>query len=293
MPFDFRRILLIGFLFIGLLLSSTSCRKADSIETATVFLGHKGSGSNNYNDFFIENTVPSVKNVLNRLDGAELDIQMSLDGTPWVWHNANLSGYVCNSDSEDIIPEMRDTEIEKIRICHENKTDRIYRLAEVLDWNNSGQGIYLSLDIKISFSTTTFSLYEGRDGYLRQLAKSLSTIFEGYSYSGRTLVEIDNQLFCTQLKSFPSTKDIITCFMRYEPMEDKIANAVRLGYDGISCNYTDPTVTAETVAAARQAGLKVQLWTPYYRDELRRVLAMSPDFIQTDNIHAKQALNVK
>lgn len=292
MPINFTRLVFYALL-IGLSLFSSSCRKDGPAETDIIFLGHKGSGSNNYNDTFIENTVPSVKNILNRLDGAELDIQMSLDGTPWIWHNASLSGYICEGDSQNMIPEMRDVEIEKIRICHENKSDRIYKLSEILDWNNAGTGIYLSLDIKTSFSSTTFSLYGDRDGYLRQLAINLASIFENYKYSNRTLVEIDSQLFCNTLKSFSSTKEITTCFMRYEPMDDKIMNATRLGYDGISCNYTDPTVTAESVASARRAGLKVQLWTPYYRDELRNVFAMNPDFIQTDNIHAKQALNVK
>ena len=42
----------------------------------------------------------------------------------------------------------------------------------------------------------------------------------------------------------------------------------------------------------RKAGLKVQLWTPYFRDELKSIVAMDPDFIHTDNIHAKQALNI-
>ncbi|MNK09176.1 Glycerophosphoryl diester phosphodiesterase family protein [compost metagenome] len=293
MPFSFKRKLLFGSFFLGLLAFFISCSKSSPLATDVIFLGHKGSGSNNYNDLFIENTIPSIKNTLNRLDGAELDIQMSLDGTPWVWHNASLSGYVCNSNAKDIIPEMRDADIEKIRICHQSKTDRIYKLSEVLNWNNAGTGIYLSLDIKISFSTATFSLYGNRNGYLTQLAASLASIFQNYKYTNRTLIEIDSQLFCTELKSFPSTKEIITCFMRYEPMKDKIFNALRLGYDGISCNYTDPSVTAETVAAARKAGLKVQLWTPYYRDELRRAFAMNPDFIQTDNIYAKQALNVK
>jgi len=275
------------------LVCTYSCRKAEPVETDVIFLAHKGSGSNNYNDNLLENTLPSVKNILNKLDGAELDIQMSLDGTPWIWHNDSLSGYICDSEAEDIIPEMRDADIEKIRICYKNRTDRIYKLSEVVDWNNSGQGIYLSLDIKISFNANTFNLYGGREGYLIKLANSLISVFEHYKYVDRTLVEIDNQMFCSILKSSSSTKAITTCFMRYQPMEDKIANAVKLDYDGISCNYTDPTVTSASIATAKKAGLKVQLWTPYYRDELRTVLAMNPDFIQTDNIHAKQALNIK
>ncbi len=264
------------------------------METSINFMGHKGSGNNNYNDFLIENTLPSVQNAANRLDGVELDIQMSLDGTPWIWHNSNLSGFVCNSSSQDIIPEMRDVDIEKIRICHKTKSDRLYKLSEIVDWNNNtGRGLYLSLDIKISFSASTFSLYGDRNGYLMQLAASLAQVFQNYKFIDRTLVEVDSQLFCTRLKSNNATKGITTCFMRYEPMPEKINNALRLGYDGLSCNYTDATVTKETVAAAKKAGLKVQLWTPYYRDELRIAFAMNPDFIQTDNIYAKQALNVK
>lgn len=264
------------------------------METATNFIGHKGSGNNNYNDFLIENTLPAVQNAAGRLDGVELDIQMSLDGTPWIWHNSDLSGFVCNSSSQGIIPEMRDVDIEKIKICHKSKTDRIYKLSEIVDWNNNtGRGLYLSLDIKISFSASTFSLYGDRNGYLTQLAASLAQVFQNYKFIDRTLVEVDSQLFCTRLKSNNATRGITTCFMRYEPMPDKINNALRLGYDGLSCNYTDPTVTKETVTAAKKAGLKVQLWTPYYRDELRIAFAMNPDFIQTDNIYAKQALNVR
>lgn len=294
MPFLSRRIVLFTSYILGFSLLLNSCGRPAPMETATNFMGHKGSGNNNYNDLLIENTLPSVQNAAKRLDGVELDIQMSLDGTPWVWHNSDLSGFVCNSTFQGIIPEMRDTDIEKINICHKNKSDRIYRLSEIVDWNNNtGTGLYISLDIKISFSTSTFSLYGDRNGYLTQLAASLAKVFESYKFIDRTLVEVDSQLFCTRLKSNNATKGITTCFMRYEPMPEKINNAVRLGYDALSCNYTDPSVTQETVAAAHKAGLKVQLWTPYYRDELRKAFAMNPDFIQTDNIYAKQALNVR
>lgn len=289
----FNRIISILFVLAGLVTLTNSCGKPEPIETATNFLGHKGSGNNNYNDLLIENTLPSIKSAVNRLDGAELDIQMSLDGTPWIWHNASLKGYVCNSNSQDTIPKMRDADIEQVRICHQTKQDRIYKLAEVLNWNNNGPGVYISLDIKVSFNATTFRLYGDRNGYLTQLATSLASIFENYRHTDKTLVEVDSQLFCTKLKSFASTRAITTCFMRYEPMQKKIENAIRLGYEGLSCNYTDPSVTKETVAAAQKAGLKVQLWTPYYRDELRKAFAMNPDFVQTDNIYAKQALNVR
>lgn len=296
MPLTIKHIYAYVTLIVGAcFMCFISCGRPSPLDTPINFLGHKGGGSNNYNDVYIENTLPIVQSAFDRLDGAELDIQMSLDGTPWIWHNSSLDGYICdNSSREDTIPKMRDVDIEKIKICHKNKSDRIYKLSEIVNWSNTTpDGIYISLDIKISFSKNTFSLYGDRNGYLIQLATSLATVFENYKFTKKTLAEIDSQLFCTTLKSFSSTKDIVTCFMRYEPMENKIKNAVKLGYDGLSCNYTDASVTKETIEAAHRAGLKVQLWTPYYRDELRVAFAMNPDFIQTDNIYAKQALNVR
>lgn len=170
----------------------------------------------------------------------------------------------------------------------------MYKLSEILAWSNStASGIQISLDIKVSFSKSTLSLYGNKDGYLKRLATSLSKVFEGYKFTHKTIAEVDSKLFCTTLKSFESTKKLATFFMRYEPMPIKIKNAKLLGYDGISSNYTDPSVTTETVLAAKKAGLKVMLWTPYYRDELQRVLALDPDYIQTDNMFAKQALRIK
>ncbi len=284
----------LSYILLVLFCFTTSCRKAEILETTTIFIGHKGSGSNNYNDVVIENTLPAVQNIFGKLDGAELDIQMSLDETPWIWHNSSLDGFVCGSSSQDTIPKMRDIDIEKIRICHRSKSDRIYKLSEVVNWSNSTpSGIYLSLDIKTSFSRATFDLYGSRDNYFTTLASSIAKVFENYKFSEKTIAEVDSKIFCQTLKSFPSTRKIGTYFMRYEPMDRKIQNAVALGYDGLSCNYTDPTVTSESIAAAHAAGLKVQLWTPYYLDELRFALDMNPDFIQTDNIYAKKGLNIK
>lgn len=277
-----------------IILFATSCNKAPNLRTDVVFLGHKGNGSNNYNEVFIENTLPSVQHAVEKLDGSELDIQMSLDDTPWIWHNTSVSGYVCGSNAQDTIPKMRDSEIERIKICHKNKSDRIYKLSEILAWSNgTPNGIYISLDIKVSFSKNTFSLYGNKDGYLKRLATSLSKVFKDYRFTQKTAVEVDSKLFCTTLKSFETTKSIATYFMRYEPMSAKIKNAVLLGYDGLSCNYTDPSVTDKTIQAAKNAGLKIMLWTPYYREELQSALALNPDYIQTDNIFAKQALRIK
>jgi len=103
----------------------------------------------------------------------------------------------------------------------------------------------------------------------------------------------DSKLFCENLKKYPSTQNIKTCLIRSGDMDKNIADAVRLGYKGLSCNYQEKTVTAENISKARQAGLIVQLWTPYYESELLSAFKLKPDFVQTDNVKAKKLLNVK
>lgn len=275
------------------IIMSLSCKKTIH-ETNINFLGHKGSGSNNYSDNAMENTLPAVVYGNETLDGAELDIQMSLDGTVWVFHDENVNEKNCTATSNDTIPKMHDKDIEAIMLCQESKKDRLYKLQEIADWwNNNPKATYLSLEVKFSFGAQTFDVWSGRDNYFKKLAESISTVFKTFNYPGNVLIEVNSKLFCNTLRSLPNGKNFKLCYIGEEPLPQKIENAVKLGYDGISCKYTAPTVTHENIEIAHNNGLIVQLWTPYYRNELRLAFALNPDFIQTDNIWAKQALNVK
>lgn len=282
--------LAISSLFAVSLFGHSGCKK-DTLTTEVKFLGHKGAGGNYFNDQHMENTIPSFAQAIETLDGVETDVAMSLDGTIWMYHNQDVNDYACDEEPERFIPAMRDEELEKIMLCHESKKDRMYKFSELVTfWENKGRSFYISLDVKPTFPAWVFELAGGRSNYYDRFAASLARLFSNANGTENVFLEFDNTRFLTQVKLYENTKKMVRFYTSDGGMENHINTALARGYDGVSVEGIK--TTAEQVRSAKTAGLKVQLWTPYFRDELRDIEAKKPDFIHTDNIHAKKALNI-
>src|SRR5690554_4751356 len=94
----------IYFIVIQLLLTACLNQKAKTNQhslgidleklSAVKIIGHKGSGDGptyGYKDF-IGNSIQSVKNAFEQIDGSEIDIQISKDSTLWVFHDHHMQG---------------------------------------------------------------------------------------------------------------------------------------------------------------------------------------------------------
>lgn len=156
---SFKKIQFVLF-FAGslLLLTTTRCQKETMpdppIETNVHFLGHKGGGNNSFNPNHIENTLLSIQDGLKTMNGVEVDAQMSLDGTIWMFHHADIGESSCNTNYHHSIPLLKDTEIQKVLICSGGKQSRIYKLEELVSlWNATPAGFYFSMHVKLDFPT--------------------------------------------------------------------------------------------------------------------------------------------
>lgn len=277
-------LLIICFAFLE------SCKKEKLISNVK-FLGHKGAGGNYFNDVNMENTIPSFKEAIMTLDGVEADVAMSLDGTIWMYHNQDVNDYACDDDPDRFIPAMKDEELNLILLCHGNKSDRIYKLSELIAfWESEGRSFYISLDVKPTFPSWVFELVGGRSNYYDQFTESLSQLPTSATATEKIFLEFDSVRFLSRLKLYENTKNMVRYYTGDGDLEEHVAVALDKGYDGVSVEGVKGT--KEGVDKARAAGLKIQLWTPYFRDELKMISAMEPDFIHTDNIYAKQALNM-
>ncbi|MNK10441.1 Glycerophosphoryl diester phosphodiesterase family protein [compost metagenome] len=282
--------LAISSLLSTVLLGSAACKKGKLV-TDVKFLGHKGAGGNYFNKVHMENTIPSFAQAIETLDGVETDVAMSLDGTIWMYHNQDVNDYACDEKPSRFIPAMHDNELEKVMLCYEGKRDRMYRFSELVKfWESKGRSFYISLDVKPTFPAWVFSLAGGRSVYYDRFAESLSKLFTSPDGTENIFLEFDNTRFLSQVKLYEETKKMIRFYTGDGGMENHISIALARDYDGVSVEAIK--ATAEEVQKAKAAGLKVQLWTPYFRDELRPVVEKNPDFIHTDNIHAKKALNI-
>lgn len=262
-----------------------------SVELKVRILGHKGGGNNSYNDLHIENTLPSVQDGLKKLDGVEVDVQMSLDGTLWMFHDSDVAESGCDASYHRCIPLLTDNEIQQIQICSGSKQSRIYKLEELINyWNADPGGFYFSMHIKLDFPDDSINqaAIGGEAKYLSKMADSLAKLFMTYNHAGQVFIEVYDAKFCTKIQA--TIPDIKVCLLKEVTFQQQIKDALALGYDGVSCIFTEPTLSAAEVKRAQDNGLVVQLWTPDKEKDLQTAYDMNPDFIQTNNLDAINSL---
>lgn len=276
-----------GVLFIFVF---NQCKK-DTITLAplnldVVFLGHKGGGNNLFNNLHIENTLPSVQDGLKTMNGVEVDVQMSLDGTIWIYHNADLGETSCNANFHHCLILLKDTEIEKIQICSGGMQDRIYKLKELVDfWNIKNEGFPISLHLKTDMGRDTLNhpLIGGQSAYLLKFADKLAMLFPSIQTEDRIFVEIFDSAFRNKIHA--TIPKMSVCLLKEVTFPQQVDAAIGGGYDGISSGFDCELISAAEVKRARDNGLAVHLWTPDTKVEIIQAYNLKPTHIQTDNMY--------
>ena len=287
-------LFLIPFVFIILI---SNCKK-DSVSisptvTTVQFLGHKGGGNSTVNPSTVENTIPAIQNGLKTMTGIEVDLQMSLDGTIWVFHDPDIATTSCNAIAHKTIILSTDTEIAKFNICSAKAQDRVYKLSEIINyWNQASTPFYLSLHIKLDFPADSMNKQAigGEALYLSKFADNLAKIIPSVAVPGKIMLEVYDATFCNKIHKIIS--GIKVCLIKEVTFPKQIDDAISLGYDGVSCIFSEPTLTAAEVIRAQSNGLIIQLWTPDTKQELTTAFDFHPNFIQTNNLNAMSLLNV-
>lgn len=307
----------IAIIITGSIIIFSSCKKQDvtpieaTIENApmasiegpltatsvhTYILGHKGAGSNNYNPVNMEHSIASFKQALLYLDGAEIDLEMSLDGTLWMQHATNISTSLCSpvSTMQSVIT-MHDADIAKLQLCSRTKKDRLYKFSELMTlWNSTAKGFYISIEIKGDFEKVFYDKVGGVNKYLTAIADKLgASLSSGLKHpAGLLITEVNSPVFLNEFRKFKVANEMKNLLFEYKSFDLTVADAIKYKFDGVSNSFTDTTMTAAKVKSVQDKKLFVQVWTPYTSAELSNTYSLHPNFIQTDNIKAKQILKL-
>ncbi|MCX6351640.1 MAG: glycerophosphodiester phosphodiesterase family protein [Bacteroidetes bacterium] len=283
-------------LLVIITLLAAGCGKDTSnnpVETAVMFLGNKGAGSNYYNHKHIENTISSFQEAIaTDLEGVAADIQMSLDGTLWMYSNTDLSNS-CNKAHNCII-NLHDADIEKRIICDSLKKDRVYKLSELIDiWNANTKGFILSLNLLSSkdIPSDSFDLYGGDESYMIKLSGSLIKLLTGNKHPASVIVETDNRTLKDRLSA--KVIGVSYCLSSSEDFNTRIANCLAWGFNGFSVWTGTKNLSKDAIQSAKSQGLFVQVFIPSAEETLRDALNLNPTYILTNKVDAKAVLNVK
>jgi glycerophosphoryl diester phosphodiesterase len=277
------------FLVIIAILILSSChQEADTVVYSnhkTLIFGHRGSGSGVYQGKYIENTLSSVRHALEKLDGTEVDVQMSADGTIWVFHDEELT-FLCDTNNfrPPCLPLSSDDYLNTIRICREGVEDRLYQLEEVFQLLALPEfsDKYLSVDVKGYFKASCFENRNAPSEYHLHMAEACNGLINKYQLKHRVFFETDYKTFHDKIKQLD--KEVQCHLLSYSDFLKTKNRVIEKGYDGISFNLKDETATQENISQAMKQGIAVQLWTVYTRNDLEKAMKLNPFSIQVSQV---------
>lgn len=278
-----RKIALTALLFavLAIAVGGWLLYRHDKIEHKGVLvLGHAGSGFfsplNPFNPL-PANSMASIAKAMEEhsADGLEVDVQLSKDGIPILYHDTSLESMTAGSG---LIEDHAASEVVGLKydggfFYNLFQNEEIITLEALLQRLASYPELpYLHIDLR----------NQNPERHL-YYAQTLMAMLHTYNYPLQKLVFIS------------PNPDFLLAFREVEPeallmldasgdFEQTLQQAQKYKLGGICANGKD--ATAALVAKAKEQGLQVALFGGKSRSRIASMINMNPDAIQTNNVAA-------
>lgn len=268
--------------FAILLLIWASCKPlpeevSNLNEGEIISIGHGGPG----NQFFLtsvpHNTLAGFRKGLEneKLDGVEMDVQMTKDSSLILFHDEKLDGKTSLTGrvSEHSFEELTSQPYKIPFYSVKRKKTLIPGLQDALSLLKEikPNGIYV-LDLKI------YSIADPGPWVIRFASELVRVIETTGSEKNVCIESMDPFLLSTIQKYNPNLK----LFLYTTEMDKGIVEASENGFFGITIKHT--LTSRDQIKKAHEKGLFVSIWGPRTGMANSRAIRMEPDYIQTDKI---------
>ena len=286
------RRLLIGA--AGARLALGGCHKIDYLEdnaiqgwSPTVVLMHRGGGDDCGPDKPCwPNTLPAVLHGFDTLDGAEVDIQVSADGSIWLGHDNEVVD--CTGTQIGCFQDLHNGDIAARAYCDgalpcdpaDGSATCIQHYVTAEDVFAGIRGVHpekkISLDIKGQYCRSL-----GVDD-ARRMADAVDGLVRTYDMGGRVLAETQQIEFLDPIVS--KGTPIYTFVVSLGDVDSALTAASNRDATGISFKWapTSEPIDADVVAGIHRKGFRIILWTIDAPADIRAAWASAPDVIETD-----------
>jgi glycerophosphoryl diester phosphodiesterase len=264
-----------------LLLTVSSCHKTNSKKrdpityAGTRMIAHHAylapSDKLSNRNYFIQ--------ALKTHDGIEVDVQMSQDGTLWLYHNNQMSA--CGAIKQECLITKNDLEIKALAEC-ENKTYSYTKLDDVLTkMEQDNDGKVISLDIKTWFDSKCSVYGNNITAYYHNIAFEIVSIVKKHNLEDRVMVESEIAYLLGKIRRNSSIACYLSAFGDYR---EGVRKALKFGYTGISFQYLfKESINKSDIEELHKEGLKIQLWVVNGDSLTETAKLLQPDYIQTDD----------
>ncbi len=243
------------------------CQKKDSFNDILI-IGHAGNGLENINTFFHDNSLKSIELALqtNGCDGIELDVQISLDGTLWLYHDPNLSS---ETNGAGCIPDLNDEYLETLHYSTLEK-ERLIKLAEIPSELMRGRTLYIDTrtissctESEIDVASFLVAMNHFREANIAVLDIVIIT----GSVDWLSVFKADGFNVIVQIASMTGYQQLIASF--------PLINGVVVANQNIS---------KEDVSLIQSNGREVVIFNMRAASSIRKALKKLPNAIMTDNL---------
>ncbi len=231
------------------------------------------------------NTLPAIEHGFQTLDGAEVDIQLSADGTLWLGHDNEV--YDCAGNGIGCSQDKRDADLDAVAYCdgtapctkgstptclqHYVRLEEVF--ARLAGWLPEKK---ISLDIKGQYCGS-FGIADAQ-----KMGDEVDRLVRQYGMGGRVLAETEQLAFIDQVTGKGTPIDVFINALG--DVDGPLTQAHRQGAAGISFKYAPDSepMDAGVVAGIHGSGFRIILWTIDAPVDIAAACAAAPDVIETD-----------
>ncbi len=225
-----------------------------------IAIGHRGSAG------AVENTLPAILDAQARgMDFAEIDVQLTRDGVPVLFHDGDLRRLAGRSESVGELDLASLREIPLSDHAHPDANARIASLEEVLQALEGGtMGLLVEL--------------KPESGNGAALAAAVMELIERYGFGERSMfMSLDYTCLMPLMEKHP---EWWTGFCLFGTSGDIDENIWRYDVDFLAVE--EALVSGRLVLQAREQSLPVYVWSVYDDERMRQYLEMGVSGIITD-----------
>jgi glycerophosphoryl diester phosphodiesterase len=234
--------------------------------TKVMILGHRGMGMNYH---LPGNTLHSIAAAIAiGADGCEVDIQLTKDTVPVLFHNTVLDSRTTCSGR---IYEMNWADLQQCQYNAVQSGIRILSVDTMFNKLTNLGNLYFSFDCtKLDPEATDQDLYQS------QFLRAIKRVCEKYNMSDHVFIEGTGTLL-TRAQQLGLTNKL---FLFDPPDSNTIKAADSCGFFGISASMDWLTGNTEF---AHSKGLYIMVWSPNNDSQNKIALKNNVDIIQTDD----------
>lgn len=254
------------FLVLVVILNFFSCKEEESFSDVSIAV-HAVSGLYNPGSFFVDNTLEAMNYALQfeELDGIEIDVQFSADGSIWMFHDeylddrTNQNGKVCGK-MDEVLGQTNYTGL---------VTPSLAKLSSV-DWSeiNGNKNIYL--DVKI------FSCGDTQTPYSSILIQTLDNLSQNEKLSIYPVV--NSHLIAIEIHN--AGYQVYADASSYDSAKQKLSSF----YEGVIIRNKE--ISASEVADLQKNGKKVILHDMFSEKGLKEAFRKHPDVLFAEDFKA-------